>query len=67
MSKETNVNVPFQVEQLINSMLNPRDNLHLRGNYRARLDVIQHEINKAIKKYDHEVNMSEMTKGKKRG
>jgi hypothetical protein len=54
MSKD-NVNVPYQVEQIIKSMLNPSENIYLRGNYRARLDVIQDVINKAIKKYDQDV------------
>lgn len=64
MSKE-NVNVPFQVEQIIRSMLNPQENVYLRGNYRARLDVIQDSINKAIKKYDQEIMFSDATKRKR--
>lgn len=64
MSKE-NVNVPFQVEQIIRAMLNPQENVYLRGNYRARLDVIQDTINKAIKKYDQEIIFSDASKRKK--
>ena len=58
--REINANVPFQVEQIIKSMLSPTENIYLRGNYRARLDVIQNEINKAIKKYDQEIQLFDM-------
>ena len=64
MSKE-NVNVPFQVEQIIRAMLNPQENVYLRGNYRARLDVIQDTINKAIKKYDQEIMFTDANKRKR--
>ena len=64
MSKE-NVNVPFQVEQIIKSMLNPQENIYLRGNYRARLDVIQDSINKAIKRYDQEIMFVDVSKRKR--
>lgn len=65
--KEAQANVPFQVQHLIDSMLNPKDNVHLRGNYRARLDYIREQINIAIKKYDNEVifsNKAEKSKKK---
>lgn len=66
--KETQANVPFQVQNLIDSMLSPRDNVHLRGNFRGRLIYIQEQIEAAIKKYDHEVLLtsnSEKTKKKR--
>lgn len=66
--KETQANVPFQVQNLIDSMLNPKDNVHLRGNFRGRLVYIQEQIESAIKKYDHEVLLSsniEKTKKKR--
>lgn len=56
--------VPHQVAQLIDSMLSKDDNLYLRGNYRARLDIIQEEINKAIRKYDYELQLSDASKQK---
>jgi Fic family protein len=65
MSKDANNNVPFQVQNIIDSMLNGKDNVYVRGNYRSRLDIIRSEIDKAIKKYDNEVFLSD-TKGKKR-
>ena len=64
MSKD-NVNVPYQVEQIIKSMLNPSENIYLRGNYRARLDVIQDSINKAIKRYDQEIMFADVSKRKR--
>ena len=54
--------VPHQVAQLIDSMLSKDDNVYLRGNYRARLDIIQEEINKAIRKY--ELQLSDASKQK---
>ncbi len=56
--------VPHQVAQLIDSMLSKDDNVYLRGNYRARLDIIQEEINKAIRKYDYELQLSDASKQK---
>ena len=48
-------NVPFQVQHLVNSMLNGKDNVYIRGNYRTRLSAISQYIDDAIKKYDNEV------------
>jgi hypothetical protein len=47
-------NVPFQVQHLIDSMLSPKDNVFVRGNFRTRLVTIRDEIDKAIKDYDKE-------------
>jgi hypothetical protein len=60
-----NHNVPFQVQTLIDSMLNSKDNVHLRGNYRFRLDSIRAAIESAIKKYDNEAFLSNSTKKKR--
>ena len=51
----SNDRVPYQVQSLIDGMMNPKDNVHLRGNFRFRLDEIRTIIDKAIKKYDAEV------------
>lgn len=56
--KETQANVPFQVQHLIDSMNNPRDNIYIRGNYRARLDYIREQIDFAINKYDTDLAMN---------
>ena len=47
--------IPFQIEQLINGLFNPRDNIHVRGNYRSRLLTIKEACEKAIAKYDEEL------------
>lgn len=58
----SNDNIPFQVQSIISDLLNPRDNVHLRGNYRLRLATIQVAIEKALKTYDQELAMSTMRK-----
>lgn len=63
---ERNNNVPFQVQQLMQSLLNPRDSVHLRGNYRLRLVSIRDEIDKAIRRYDNELMLSGAPRGKKK-
>ena len=64
MRKKMNNEVPFQIEHLINSLLNKNENVHIRGNYRARLETIKETIDKAIKKYDNEAYITKV--GKKR-
>jgi len=54
--------VPFQVEHIINSLLNQKENVHLRQNYRQRLVSIKEAIDKSIKKYDNELYMSNTRK-----
>lgn len=64
-----NNNIPYQVEQLIDNLFNPRDNIHVRGNYRTRLLVIKQACEKAIAKYDNELfkhNTVEQPRRKKR-
>jgi hypothetical protein len=63
MTKE---NIPFQLQHILDSMLNPKENVYVRGNYRNRLDIIRTEINKAIAKYDNEVLLVGSTRKKKR-
>lgn len=60
-----NVNMPFQIQTIIDSMLNKSDNVHLRGNYRVRLETIKGEIDKALKLYDQELLFQEANKSKK--
>lgn len=66
MTKEVNVSVPYQVQQIIDNMLNKKDNVHIRFNYRTRLDIIRLEIEKAIRKYDNEIFHADSVKGKKK-
>lgn len=53
--------VPFQVINLIEQMLNKHDNVHVRANYRQRLDSIRKAIDAGIKKYDHEMMLASST------
>lgn len=66
MNDSPNIQLPHQVEKLISDLLNKRDNVHLRGNYRLRLDAIRAVIDKAIRDYDNEVLLSDASKNKKR-
>lgn len=54
--------VPFQVEHIINSLLNQKENVHLRQNYRNRLVTIKEAIDKSLKKYDNELYISNTRK-----
>ncbi len=60
-----NNEVPFQIEHLINSLLNKKENIYIRQNYRHRLVTIQEALDKAVKKYDNELLLSN-TQGKKK-
>lgn len=60
-----NNEVPFQIEHLINSLLNKKENIYIRQNYRNRLVTIQEALDKAIKKYDNELLLTN-TQGKKK-
>lgn len=53
--------IPFQVVHLIEQMLNKSDNVHVRANYRQRLDSIRKAIDHGIKKYDNEMLLSSAT------
>ena len=47
--------VPFQVQTLISSLKDKKERVHIRGNYRMRLDGIRKAIDKAISDYDVEM------------
>lgn len=57
-----NNEVPFQIEHLINSLLNKSENVYIRQNYRARLETIKDAIDKSLKKYDNELYISNTKK-----
>ena len=54
--------IPFQIENIINNLVNQKENVHLRQNYRQRLVNIQEAIDKALKKYDNELYISNTRK-----
>lgn len=62
--KLMNNQVPFQVEHIINSLLNKKESVHLRQNYRQRLVTIKEELDKAVKMYDNELYMYNTRKRK---
>jgi hypothetical protein len=49
--------VPFQVQSLIDSLKNKQERVHVRGNYRMRLEGIKRAIDRAI--YDYDVEMGD--------
>ena len=59
-------NVPYQVQQIIEGLLNSKDNVYVRGNYRMRLDEIKMVIEQAMRKYDNELLLSEGIKKSKK-
>jgi len=67
IDKAPTTQIPHQVERLVSDLLNSNDHVHLRGNYRLRLDAIKEYIDTAIKRYDREVSMSKHFKTQKKG
>lgn len=65
MRKKMNNEVPFQVEHLINSLLNKSENIYIRQNYRVRLETIKEAIDKSLKKYDNELYVANSGKKKR--
>ena len=55
MNEENNFDVPFQVQSLIASLQNKNERVHVRGNYRMRLESIRRATEKAITDYDIEM------------
>ena len=63
--KDEYIDVPFQVQALIESLRNRNERVHVRGNYRQRLDQIKNAIDKAIKDYDIEMGTAQPSRYKK--
>ena len=55
MKEENQFDVPFQVQTLISNLKDKNERVHVRGNYRMRLDGIRKAIEKAIIDYDAEM------------
>lgn len=55
MKEEMN-QVPIQVVHLIDCLRDRNERVHIRGNYRQRLDSIRAAIDKALSEYDAEMN-----------
>lgn len=63
--KEEQFDVPFQIQTLIDSLRNKNERVHIRGNYRQRLDQIKGAIDRAIKDYDIEMGTAQPSRYKK--
>lgn len=55
MKEELN-QVPIQVVHLIDSLRDKNERVHIRGNYRQRLDSIRTVIDRALSEYDAEMS-----------
>jgi hypothetical protein len=64
-NNDVDVELPFQVQNLIDQMLNKSDNLYIRGNFRSRLGQITKAVDQAIKKYDNELMVTNISKNRK--
>jgi hypothetical protein len=54
LSTPENQDVPFQVQYIINSMMDKKERTHIRDNYRMRLLSIRDKIDDALRSYDSE-------------
>lgn len=53
--KEQPVEIPFQLQIVIDGMKNQKETDHIRGNYRLRLEGIRKAINDACDTFDKEM------------
>jgi hypothetical protein len=60
--KDESHNIPFQVQSLIDSMMNKTERSHIRDNYRVRLESIRDTIDASLKKYKTEDTMFNVKK-----
>jgi hypothetical protein len=55
-------NIPFQVQNLIDQMMNKQEKPHIRDNYRMRLESIRDSIDTSLRKYKNDDALSMNTK-----
>jgi len=65
MKEENQFDVPFQVQQLLVALKDKKERVHVRGNYRMRLDAIKRAIDSAINDYDTEMGTANTFKRRK--
>ena len=65
MKEQNQFDVPFQVQTLITTLKDKKERVHIRGNYRMRLDGIRKAIDKAIFDYDVEMGTVQPLRYKK--
>jgi hypothetical protein len=63
--KEELTHVPIQVVHLIDCLKDKNERVHIRGNYRMRLDQIRQVCDKAITEYDIEMGTVQPPRFKK--
>ena len=61
-----NLSLPFQVENLINNLLDKKQSVYIRNNYRQTLSNIKEEVEKALRKFDNEYVAANNEEKKKR-
>jgi hypothetical protein len=66
MKSKEEVGIPFQVQNLIDSLNDKNETTHIRQNYYARLDSIKTAIDRALKSYDREMGESIMLATRKK-
>lgn len=64
MKEKFDLNIPFQIQQLITGMNDKTNGDHIRSNYRITLENIRNVINTHCSKFDAEMGAYNM-KGKK--
>jgi hypothetical protein len=65
MKEDNQFEVPFQVQQLLSALKDKKERVHVRGNYRMRLDAIKRAIDSAINDYDTEMGAAGTFKRRK--
>lgn len=63
--KDESHNIPFQVQNLIDSMMNKQERSHIRENYRIRLESIRDAIEINLRKYKNDDMMQSHVKRKR--
>lgn len=60
MNNDESHNIPFQVQSLIDSMMNRQEKSHIRDNYRMRLESIRDSIDASLRKYKNDDMMQQV-------
>ncbi|NDB86055.1 MAG: hypothetical protein EB127_25645, partial [Alphaproteobacteria bacterium] len=65
-NRDESHNIPFQVQHLIDNMLNKTEKYYIRDNYRMRLESIRDSINTSLTKFKNEESLQETFRRNKR-
>ena len=65
MKDDNQFELPYQIQSLIGSLRDRKEQVHVRSNYRSRLDAISRAINTAIVEYDNEMGVASVPKFRK--